>query len=207
MDNINNIVGDELNKLLESINLIPEELRKEFKLDKENKLYINKLKHSKRTQRWKEKEKELVNLKACAYMKERYKKDEEFRKRQIKAHQDKYYFNKYGMTKEEYKAKKEKELGEFMEANKEKIDKLKEKDKLKAIKNNENTIDSEISIKSDKSQREKINAHTRHNYYMKRYNMTEQEYKQNKEEQHNKKMEKYKDKFNNVFIPSYVEAH
>ena len=43
MDNINNIVGDELNKLLESINLIPEELRKEVKLDKENKLYINKL--------------------------------------------------------------------------------------------------------------------------------------------------------------------
>ena len=53
-------------------------------------------------------------------MKERYKNDEEFLKRQLKVHQDKYYFNKYGMTKEEYKATKEKELGEFIEANKEK---------------------------------------------------------------------------------------
>ena len=202
MDNINNIVGDELNKLLESINLIPEELRKEFKLDKENKLYINKLKHSKRTQRWKEKEKELVNLKACAYMKERYKKDEEFRKRQIKAHQDKYYFNKYGMTKEEYKAKKEKELGEFMEANKEKIDKLKEKDKLKPITNT-----TEDETDSDKSNRDKINTAARHKYYMKKYNMSEEEYKKMKHEQYNNKMEKYKDKLNNIFIPSCVEAH
>jgi len=36
--------------------------------------------------------------------------------------------------------------------------------------------------------------------------MTEQEYKQKKEEEYNKDLEKYKDKFNNVFIPSYVEA-
>jgi len=36
INNINNVVGDELNKILESINLIPDDVRKQIKIDKEN---------------------------------------------------------------------------------------------------------------------------------------------------------------------------
>jgi len=121
INNINNVVGDELNKILESINLIPDDVRKQIKIDKENKLYVKQFKNLERTaadktkqaaryRAWRENNKELHNLQICKYMKEKYKNNEEFRKQQLKAQQDKYYLNKYGMTPEEYKAKKEKEL-------------------------------------------------------------------------------------------------
>ena len=213
INNINNVVGDELNKILESINLIPDDVRKQIKIDKENKLYVKQFKNLERTaadktkqaaryRAWRENNKELHNLQICKYMKEKYKNNEEFRKQQLKAQQDKYYLNKYGMTPEEYKAKKEKELKEFIETNKEKIDKVKEKDKLKPITNT-----TEDETDSDKSNRDKINTAARHKYYMKKYNMSEEEYKKMKHEQYNNKMEKYKDKLNNIFIPSCVEDH
>jgi predicted amino acid dehydrogenase len=41
INNINNVVGDELNKILESINLIPDDVRKQIKIDK--RFVINKL--------------------------------------------------------------------------------------------------------------------------------------------------------------------
>ena len=97
------LVGDELNKFLES-SLIPnhEQIIKE-------KAYKAYLKHQQYLKTYKEKHKEELSIKA----KERYRNNTEFKQKANEKQQNRYFILKYGMAREEYlkvKAEKEQEI-------------------------------------------------------------------------------------------------
>lgn len=200
----------EINNMLEQINCFTpddDEARKQ----KAYNTYIKRLEYGKA---YAKNNREKINKLMLSH----YHNNEEYRNKANKARQLLYYKNKYGMTPEEHKQKKEEEIKTLIEQlkpeYKQKIDdsfiihyekiikNIIKKTSKKTTKKQHN--DSETSETSNDDIK-KENARNR--YYLKRYNMTEQEYKQKKEEEYNKDLEKYKDKFNNVFIPSYVEAH
>lgn len=202
INNINNLTGDELNKMLERLILIPEELRARLQLENEKKYFVDKAKHQDRCKKWRDTNKELYNFMLSNIMKEKYRTNAEFRAKQQQAHRDKYYFKKYGMNEKEYKQKRALEINTYIETNKNKIALLIQNEEGKPLNTETKSTDTTSTEK-----RKKINGKARHNYYIKKYGMPEEEYKKQKQEEYNNKMEKYKDKFNNIFIPSYVQTN
>ena len=111
---INNtdLVGDELNKVLEAV-LIPD-----FEKTLKEKAYKDYLKHQEYLKTYRRKHKEGIPIKS----RENYQNNEEYRRKTLENQKKGYYLMRYGMTKEEHLKEKAKTYFEMIENYKKKIE-------------------------------------------------------------------------------------
>ena len=97
--------NNKINEMLEQINLIPLEVSEE----RARKAYASYLKHLEYMRIWRMKHKDTYNGNVNERVKRFYQNHPEHREKVKAQRKAAYYKNKYGMTEEEYKLKKQDE--------------------------------------------------------------------------------------------------
>ena len=105
-------MGDELNKILESV-LIPD-----FEKTLNEKAYKDYLKHQEYLKTYRRKHKDEITIKS----REIYKHNEEYRQKVKENQINRYYLMRYGMTKEEHLKEKAKNDLEMIDNSRKKIE-------------------------------------------------------------------------------------
>ena len=109
---------EEINRMLESIDMIPPELKDlsaEIEAERMRRALVAYEKQLEYIRRWRVRNRDRYNATVCAKRIEKYKSNADYREKQKQDHRSRYYMTKYGVTEDEYKQQKEQKRRDVVE--------------------------------------------------------------------------------------------